>query len=108
MLVLLTKRRRRYYTDNNNNDSNAPVATKEEGKSTTVALHLIPKQTSYKSKAFISSLSKHQQPQTYTKFVIGINTLVLLYYAIIAEPITTVAHGCAIILGFVLWRVCLC
>ena len=106
MVVMLTKiRRRRYYIDKNN-DNNALVAT-EDRQSTTKILHLIYKQTQQIiSKAFVSVLSK-QQPHAYAEFVIGINILVLLYYAIIAEPITTVAHGCAIILGLVLWRISL-
>ena len=102
MIMMLTKRRRRYYIDKNN-DNNALVATKK-GQSTAESLHLIHKQTPHASRAFVSLLSK-QQPHAYAKFVIGINILVLLYYAIIAEPITTVAHVCAIILGLVLWRI---
>lgn len=100
MIMMLTKRRRRRYYIDKNDDNNAPIATK-----TTESLHLIPKQTPHASKTFVS-LSK-QQPHAYAKFVIGINIIVLLYYAIIAEPITTVAHGCAIILGLVLWRISL-
>ena len=37
------------------------------------------------------------------KFVIGADCMVVLYYALIAEAITTIAHVCAIILGIVLW-----
>ena len=110
MVVMLTKRRRRrrrrYYIDKNN-DNTAPVASKE-GQPNTETLDLIHSRKHMPqiiSKAFVS-LSK-QQPHAYAKFVIGINILVLLYYAIIAEPITTVAHGCAIILGLVLWRISL-
>lgn len=39
------------------------------------------------------------------KVVIGIDAAALIYYAVAAEPITTVAHFCAIVLGVVL---CLC
>ena len=108
MVVMLTKRRRRRYYIDNNNDNNAPVASKE-GQPNTETLDLIHSRKHMPqiiSKAFVSLLSK-QQPHAYAKFVIGINILVLLYYAIIAEPITTVAHVCAIILGLVLWRISL-
>eukprot|EP00804_Cyclotella_cryptica_P022168 CCRYP_011616-RA/>CCRYP_011616-RA protein AED:0.40 eAED:0.40 QI:328/1/1/1/0/0/2/314/230 len=38
-------------------------------------------------------------------FVIGADCVVVLYYALIAEPITTFAHVCAVVLGIVLWSV---
>ena len=61
--------------------------------------------------------NKQQLPKTsalsslhtikYTKLTIIINTLVLLYYAIVSELITTVAHVCAILLGLLLWKIAL-
>lgn len=34
---------------------------------------------------------------------IGADSLAILYYGIVAEAITTVAHVCAVLLGIVLW-----
>ena len=43
----------------------------------------------------------------YTKATIIMNIIILLYYAIVGEVITTVAHGCAILLGLLLWKIAL-
>ena len=43
----------------------------------------------------------------YTKLTTGINIIVLLYYAVVGEFITTVAHVCAILLGLLLWKIAL-
>ncbi|KAL9186468.1 hypothetical protein ACHAXT_005706 [Thalassiosira profunda] len=37
--------------------------------------------------------------------LLGIDAIALAYYAVVAEAITTVAHGCAVILGAALWRI---
>ena len=47
----------------------------------------------------------HQHQQQHAKLVIGLNILVLLFYAINMEIITTIAHVCAILLGMVLWKI---
>jgi len=39
--------------------------------------------------------------------VMGIDAITLLYYVVVADEITFVAHGCAIILGFALWGLAL-
>jgi len=39
------------------------------------------------------------------KFVIGADCIGVLYYALIAEAITTVSHVCAVVLGIVLWGI---
>jgi len=41
----------------------------------------------------------------YTKVTISMNIIILLYYGIVGEVITTVAHGCAILLGLLLWKI---
>jgi len=65
----------------------------------------------------IQTHNKQQQPTTsslsslhtikYTKLTISINIIILLYYAMVSEVITTVAHGCAILLGLLLWKIAL-
>jgi len=50
----------------------------------------------------------HHQQQQHAKLVIGLNILVLLFYAINMKIITTIAHGCAILLGLVLWKIICC
>ena len=43
----------------------------------------------------------------YTKLTILINMVVLLYYGIVSEVITSIAHVCAILLGLLLWKIAL-
>ena len=43
----------------------------------------------------------------YTKLTIIINIIILLYYAMVSEVITSIAHGCAILLGLLLWKIAL-
>ena len=43
----------------------------------------------------------------YTKLTISINIIILLYYGTVGETITMVAHGCAILLGLILWKIAL-
>jgi len=50
----------------------------------------------------------HHQQQQHAKLVIGLNILVLLFYAINMKIITTIAHVCAILLGLVLWKIICC
>ena len=54
------------------------------------------------------ALLNHHQQQQHAKLVIGLNTIVLLFYAIKTEIITTIAHVCAIALGLVLWKIACC
>ena len=66
--------------------------------------------TNTSSASFNVALLHHhqQQQQQHAKLVIGLNTLVLLFYAIKTEIITTIAHVCAIALGLVLWKIACC
>ena len=48
----------------------------------------------------LNTISRYYQ--THVKLLTGVDGIVLLYYAVVAETITTVAHVCAIILGVVL------
>ena len=43
----------------------------------------------------------------YTKVTISINIIILLYYGIASEVITSIAHVCAILLGLLLWKIAL-
>ena len=61
-----------------------------------------------KSVITTSDKNKFQQIEIRYKnaaFVVVLDVGTILYYAIFAEAITTVAHACAIILGAVLWMV---
>ncbi|KAL7536679.1 hypothetical protein ACHAWF_014364, partial [Thalassiosira exigua] len=42
---------------------------------------------------------------TRTRAVVAADVVILLYYAAVAEPITTVAHLCAVVTGALLWRI---
>lgn len=50
----------------------------------------------------LNTISGYYQIQV--KLLMGVDVIVLLYYGVVAETITTVAHACAIILGVVLWQ----
>ena len=40
----------------------------------------------------------------YAIFTVGLDIVIVVYYAIVAEPIVTIAHVCAIGLGVLLWE----
>lgn len=39
------------------------------------------------------------------KAIVAVDYIAIFYYGIVAESITTIAHLCAITLGFVVWRI---
>ena len=69
------------------------------------------------SKEMYTHVDKQQQPTIktsslsslhtlhYTKLTISINIIILLYYAMVGEIITSIAHICAILLGLLLWKI---
>ena len=75
-------------------------------------------QSAVQSKEDTHDHNKQQQPIktsslsslhtiNYTKLTIIINIIILLYYAMVSEVITSIAHVCAILLGLLLWKIAL-
>ena len=79
-----------------NNTTIPPVAMNQSTETSDLA-----RNHNLRNHSQLSSISN----MSFAKFVIGTDSIALLFYSITMEAITTVAHVCAIILGIVLWRV---